>query len=140
MGIVPSVTTVSLTVPGDDAVEVDRLVRGLHAELRGLDADIAFAPATTPRPVGSKGVDPDTVTTVIVSLSGSRVLVELAGAVRDWIKRANDRTIVVRDGDRSLEITGTRLAEHPKVIEAFFAASPGKPNSPPSATAGSSEL
>ncbi|HEX4723566.1 MAG TPA: hypothetical protein VH333_13685 [Pseudonocardiaceae bacterium] len=136
-------TTVSLTVPGDDAAEVDRLARGLRAELRGLDADVAFAPAATPRPAGSKGVDPDTVTTIVVSLSGSRVLVELAGAVRDWIRRGNGRTIVVRDGDRSLELTGTLLAEHPKVIEAFFdqrVDRPVKPNSPPSATAGSSEL
>jgi hypothetical protein len=121
MGIVLSVTTVSLTVSDDDDATVDRLVRGLRTDLLGLDVDaVDFAPAAAPPPVGSKGVDPDTLTTIIVTLSGSRVLVQLAGAVRDWITRANGRKIVIRDGDRSLEITGTRLAEHPKVIEAFF--------------------
>jgi Effector Associated Constant Component 1 len=120
MRIVLSVTTVSLTVSDDDDADADRLVRGLRSELLGLDADVTFAPDAAPPPQGSKGVDPATLTTIVVTLSGSRVLVELAGAVRDWITRANGRKIVIRDGDRSLEITGSRLAEHPKVIEAFF--------------------
>jgi hypothetical protein len=121
MSIVLSVTTVSLTVSDDDDADADRLVRGLRTELLSLDvADITFAPAAAPPPAGSKGVDANTLTTIIVTLSGSRVLVELAGAVRDWITRANGRKIVIHDGDRSLEITGARLAEHPKVIEAFF--------------------
>jgi membrane-associated two-gene conflict system component 1 (EACC1) len=119
VGIVPPVTTVSLTVCGDDPSEVDRLARGLHGELRGLDADIGLAGPGEPPP-GSKGVDPDVVTTIIATLSGSRVLLELAGTLRDWVNRANGRKIVLRDGERSIEVTASTLADSSKAIEAFL--------------------
>lgn len=112
-------TSVFLTVSDDDPAEVDRLARGLHRELTALDADLTLTGPTRPPP-DAKGVDADTVTTIVATLSGSRVLVELAGAVRDWITRANGRKIVLRDGDRSLEVTNTTLADNSKAIEAFL--------------------
>lgn len=110
--------TVSLTVCDDDPATADRQTRGLLGEVRALDVDVTTTGA--PPPDGARGVDPDTLTTIVVTLSGSWVLVELASAVRDWITRADKRTIVIRGGDRSLEITGTTLAQRQTAIEAFL--------------------
>jgi hypothetical protein len=101
------VTTVSLTLHGDPD-EVDIQARQLRIELLALDVDRVDLAAQDEPPPLSKGVDPATFSTIIVAMSSSPVLVRLGRVLRDWVNRSIKRKIVVRDGDRSLEITGTR--------------------------------
>ncbi|MCP2165468.1 effector-associated constant component EACC1 [Goodfellowiella coeruleoviolacea] len=110
---------VSVTVLGEPG-EVDEQARQLRGELRALDvARVEFAPGGE-LPPGAKAVDPATVSTIIVALASSRVLVQLGKVLQDWVNRGRDRKIVVRDGDRSLEITGTTRADTQRAIDEFF--------------------
>ncbi|CCH34940.1 hypothetical protein ABZ816_20475 [Actinosynnema sp. NPDC047251] len=110
---------ISVTVEDDDPSRADEDVRLLLAELQGLQAEARFA-AGPPPPEGSKGVDPATVTTIVVALSSSRVLVQLGLALRDFVNRDRNRKLVVKDGKRSLEITGKVTPEQQKAVEDFF--------------------
>lgn len=108
--------SISLTVLDEDA---DRLARELRAELLALDVDRIDLVPDGEVPPGVKA-DAATITTIVVALSGSPVLVQLGRALRDWLNRVNGRKIVVRDGDRSLEIIGSTAEDNREVIEAFF--------------------
>jgi hypothetical protein len=120
-----------LTVVDDDPGEVDRLSRQLRTELLDLDIDSADLVEDPDVPEGAKS-NAGTVTTIVVSLAGSPVLVQLGMALRSWVTRSQHRKIVVRDGDRSLELTGTTAEDNQKVIERFFNSDDeGKPPSPP---------
>jgi hypothetical protein len=117
--MVAPVTTISVTVLGDDPGEVDRLSRQLRTEVLALDVDRAELVFDSEVPAGARA-DTGTVETIIVALSASPVLVQLGGLLRDWVNRANGRKIVVRDGDRSLEVTGGTTDDNRATIEAFF--------------------
>jgi hypothetical protein len=117
------VTTVSLTLRGDPE-DVDRQARQLRAELLDLDVDSAeFAPGGPP-PAASKGLDPATVTEIIVALSSSPVLIQLGRALRDWVKRGTERKIEIQVGEDRLTITGSSAEVDRAVIEAFFRREP----------------
>jgi hypothetical protein len=112
--------TISLTVEAADPAEVDQLTRQLRTELLALDLDdVDFADAPAP-PVGAKGLDPTTVSTVVVAVAGSPVLVQLGRVVQDFANRGRHRKIVARDGERSVEITGGDPADNQQIIETFF--------------------
>jgi Effector Associated Constant Component 1 len=117
--MVGRVTTISVTVVDDDPAEADRLSRELRTEILALDVDRAELVLDRAVPAGAKA-DAGTVETIVVALSASPVLVQLAGLLRDWVNRANHRKIVVRDGDRSLELTGGPVEDNRAAIEAFF--------------------
>lgn len=106
--------TISLAVVDDDPGDVDRLTRALRSELLALDLDSADL-ATGDVPPGAK-TDTGTVVSIVVALSGSPVAVQLGRVLRDWVNRNNNRKLVVRDGDRSIEVTGYDLDE----LEHFF--------------------
>ncbi|RSD07442.1 effector-associated constant component EACC1 [Amycolatopsis eburnea] len=112
--------TYSLEVRDDDPAVRDRLHRQLRQELLGLDVDEARFAVDHELPPGAKA-DPAGIAAIVVSLATSPVLLQLAGAVRDWAKRSAGRKIVIRDGDRSLEITGASADDNQRVIEEFFA-------------------
>ncbi len=113
--MVGPVTTISVTVVDNDAGAVDRLTRSLRTELLGLDVDEVELIHSGGVPEGAKA-DAATVTSLVVALAGSPVLVQLGRVLRDWVNRANGRKLVVRDGKRSIEITGYDL----KDVEDFF--------------------
>jgi hypothetical protein len=113
------VRTISLTVLDEDPGKADQLSRELRHELRGLDVDRADLVFDREVPAGAK-TDAGAIITIVVALTGSPVLVQLGRVLRDWVNRANGRKIVVREGDRSLEITGTTLEDNRKAIEDFF--------------------
>lgn len=108
-----------MTVLDEDPGKADQLSRELRHELRGLDVDRADLVFDREVPAGAK-TDAGAIITIVVALTGSPVLVQLGRVLRDWVNRANGRKIVVREGDRSLEITGTTLEDNRKAIEDFF--------------------
>lgn len=112
-------TTITVTVRDDDPEELDSQARLLRDELDGLDVDgLEFAPGA-PAPEDAKGVDPATLTTIIVTLSGSPVLIQLGRVLRDFVANRK-RRVVVRDGKRSLEINGPLDESAKQAIESFF--------------------
>ncbi len=112
-------TTISVTVVEADPETRDGDVRLLRAELDGLDVDeLAFAPGGVV-PEGAKGLDPETLTTIIVTLSGSPVLIQL-GRVLGQFVAARKRKVIVRDGDRTLEIQGPLDETAKQAIYSFF--------------------
>jgi hypothetical protein len=113
------VTTVSLTLHGDPE-DVDTQARQLRAELLDLDVDsVDFAPGGPP-PAASKGVDPATISEIIVALSSSPVLIQLGRLLRDWVARGTERKIEIEVGKKKLTITGSPADLDGAVIEAFF--------------------
>jgi hypothetical protein len=116
------VMIISLTVLDEDPGKADQLSRDLRHELRGLDVDRADLVFDRELPAGAK-TDAGAISTIVVALTSCPVLVQLGRVLRDWVNRANGRKIVVREGDRSLEITGTTLEDNRKSIDDFFGGS-----------------
>ena len=78
----PDVTVVSLTLLNEDPVRCEWELSELREELLTLDVDSAeFAPSDESSPEGAKGPDPDSVTTLVISLTGSPVLVRLGRVI-----------------------------------------------------------
>jgi hypothetical protein len=107
----------------DDQEGIDRLTGQLRQELLELDvADVRRETADSPVP-GAKG-DAVSVGTLVVSLADSVVLTALVTGVcqvlRAWVTRHRDRRVVLKDGDRSLELTGVSVEQHERAIEAFL--------------------
>lgn len=101
-----------------DADETDRRTRQLRQELLALDVDDITLPSTHHAPAGAKG-DPISIGTLVVSLANSAALVEICRVVRAWVTRDHGRRITLKDGDRTLEITGANTAQHQQIIDAF---------------------
>jgi hypothetical protein len=113
------VTTISVTLQDDDPEVLDTRIRLLREDVSGLDVDsVDFAPGP-PAPQDAKGVDPETLGTIIVAVSGSPVLVQLGRVLRAFVERGRQR-VVVREGDRRLEIQGPLDAAAKEAIESFF--------------------
>ncbi|WP_370969427.1 hypothetical protein [Amycolatopsis sp. cg9] len=113
-------TDVFLTVLDDDPAVADEQARQLRQELLGLDVDAVEFASTGAVPPGAKGVDAATVTSLVVTLSSSPVLIILGRTLRDWVNRANGRSLVIRKDGRSLEINGARGRRDLEIIEAFM--------------------
>lgn len=108
-----------MTVVDADPETRDSDVRLLREEIDGLDADgleFAQGPAA---PQDAKGMDPETLATVVVTLSGSPVLIQL-GRVLGQFVQARKRRVIVRDGDRTMEIQGPVDEAAKQAIESFF--------------------
>lgn len=122
--------TLLVHIDADDyAEEIDRMTGQLRRELLELDvADVRRETAGNPG-LGAKG-DAASVGTLVVSLADSVVLTALVTGVcqvlRAWVTRHRDRRVVLKDGDRSLELTGVSVEQHERAIEAFVKALDGQ--------------
>nr|WP_052479305.1 hypothetical protein [Kibdelosporangium sp. MJ126-NF4]CEL23504.1 hypothetical protein [Kibdelosporangium sp. MJ126-NF4]CTQ89118.1 hypothetical protein [Kibdelosporangium sp. MJ126-NF4] len=115
--------SISVTIHDQDPATAEKLARQLRAELLALDVDDARFDAGSHEHVpGSKGMDPETVTTIIVTLSGSPVLIQLARALRDFVNRDRDREVTIKRGKDSITIKGSPGERTEKVIEQFLEA------------------
>lgn len=124
-------TVFALTVHAEgDPEEADRLARRLRSELSALDLEEVDLVKDGAVPPLAKSVDPATVTTILVAAATSPVLVQLAGTLRDWVNRGRHRKIVVKTGNRSIEITGTSARDNRRAIEAFFREETEEPERP----------
>jgi hypothetical protein len=54
------------------------------------------------------------------ALASSPVLVQLGVLLRDWVTRDSRRKIKIKDGRRSVELTGGTAAENADVLRQFF--------------------
>jgi hypothetical protein len=111
--------SVEISLTGDDADETDRLTRRFRQELLDLDVDTVSLAGEDDAPPGAKG-DAVTTGTLIVTLANSAVLTSIFQLARTWVTRDRGRRIIIRDGERSVEVHGGSAAEHQQVIKAFL--------------------
>jgi hypothetical protein len=119
---------VSLQIRASDdteqsAEQIDQLTRQFRQEVLALDVDTVTVPTVDDAPAGAKG-DPVTIGTLVVTLASSRVLVSLCQLARTWVTRDHNRRITLKQGARTLEITGTNTAQHQQLIDAFLNETP----------------
>jgi hypothetical protein len=106
---------------GTGAEELDLLTTRLRAELLQLDVvDVRRGPGA-PAPAGARGLDADTLGTLLVSLATApAVLVAIVGTIRDWLGRGRARSVSIEmDGD-VLHVTGLSSADQDRLIEAWL--------------------
>jgi hypothetical protein len=117
-----TVTTVSVHVHADEEPDrFDRLTRLLRQELLGLDVEDVTLARNGQAPPGARG-DAISVGTLIVTLANSAGLAGVCQLMRTWVTRDQGRRIVLKNGKRSLEITGANTAQHQQIIDAFLSA------------------
>ncbi len=112
-----------LLVSIDDATasaqELDELVRGLRRDLLELPVtDVQPAPAGA-APPGSRGVDPSSVSDLIVLLNSSAaLLVSVVAAVRSWRRQTiPNGSVRLRLGEDEIEITGLSERTEAQLID-----------------------
>ncbi|GAA3842870.1 hypothetical protein GCM10022243_06670 [Saccharothrix violaceirubra] len=95
----------TIEVLGDDPAEVDAEARRLLAELEALDYDPEFAKGPPPPP-DTKGWDPVSVTTVVVTVTGPQAFLLLGRTLHAWASRDRHRRLRVDDGGEPVEVSG----------------------------------
>jgi hypothetical protein len=108
---------------GADDVRLDTLSRQLLAELRQLDVgDVRFAPADTPPPPGSRGLDSGTIGQIVVAMVGTQGLAGLISAVLGWLGRGHQAPRTIRlelEGD-VLELSAATSEDQDRLVAMFL--------------------
>ncbi len=113
-----------ITLKELDADEWDRDLhaRQLRAELLALEVDEARLVVGNADPHGAKGAAASTGQ-LVVSLANSAafgaVMTSLVQVLRAWIARGQGRQFTLKDGDRSIEVTGANADQQQRAVEAF---------------------
>ncbi|MFF3326228.1 hypothetical protein [Streptomyces sp. NPDC002889] len=108
--------------PELDAEALDRLARGLRAEISELEVESVRPAPTGAVPADAKAVDAVTLGAVVVALSASGgVFTALIDTLRDWLGRqsARHRISLTIDGD-TIELEHSTAAERQELIEAYI--------------------
>lgn len=107
---------------GDDVLRQERLTRDLRDELATLDGiDFAFGTSAVPSGGGRKGTV-ETVLMLIATIAalGRPAAQVLVTAIQEWCVRDSRRIVHLKDGNRSLEITGNPTEAQQRAIEEFL--------------------
>ena len=117
-----SVVLIEFAEADVDAEDHDLVAGLLRAELLALDVDDVRLVAVEGVPTGAKGAAA-TTGGLIVSLANSAalgaVLTSLVQVLRAWITRGQGRRVTLKDGERSLELTGASVDQQQQAVEAF---------------------
>ena len=108
--------------PDVDPYEVERLVRQLRAELKELDVESVVSATLENAPAGTKGVDPISLGTLLITLSAAGgVFTALIDTARDWLARhaAARHISVTIDGDTIVLEKGS-AQERRALIETYM--------------------
>ncbi len=109
---------VELTLVDGDAMEVDRLRRSLREELLGLEVD-RVATVAAAAPENAKGLGTE-LGSLVVTLANSAILLAVCQTIRAWVMHNKNRRVVIKDNDRTLELTAVSAAQHQEIIAAFL--------------------
>lgn len=93
----------------------------LRRELLDLNLDVVAAPAASPAPPGSRGVDLATVGALVVNLAESPLLAAVVAAVRSWLAGSSRRSIKLELGGDVLELTAVSSAEQRRLTDEWLA-------------------
>lgn len=105
-----------------DARDRDLFARQLREELLALEVDEVQLAAGTRVPRGAKGTAA-TSGDLLIGLANSAafgaVMTSLVQVLRAWIARGQGRQVTMKDGERSLELTGASVEAQKQALEAF---------------------
>jgi hypothetical protein len=106
--------------PDSDFEELALLCEGLRLELLELEVEAVDATGGGPAPLGAKTSAVDTVGTLVVALSNSAVVVALVGVLRAWVRRGAGRTVMLRLGENSIEVSQASAEQQAMLIESWL--------------------
>jgi hypothetical protein len=107
--------------------ELDWLTERLRRELLALDvADVRRGAEAAAAPDGARGLDIETIGTLLVSLvTAPEMLRAVVGTIRDWLGRSRARSVCLEiDGD-VLQMTGLSSEAQERLIESWLARQAG---------------
>ncbi|HEV7890348.1 MAG TPA: hypothetical protein VGP08_06900 [Pyrinomonadaceae bacterium] len=104
----------------DDARELARLTASLREELLRLEVESVYLAREGAAPAGAKAADPVSWGTVLVTLAASGgVLTTLVGAVQSWLMRGERRSVKLKIGEDTLEVTNLSSKEQSRLIKGW---------------------
>lgn len=128
-----AVLRLEVSEPDADDLRIDELARSLRRELLDAGSDAVTAESAGPAPEGSRGLDPVTVGTLLVSIASSALtLTQAVETVRGWLRGASkDCKVVVELEGKSVTLTGGTAREQRRLVNdtiaALHAATPPSP-------------
>jgi len=107
----PAALTVYVEVSENaaDDLRLAGLARSLLTELAGRDLAVNRATEAGPRGAES-GVNMPSAT-LVVTCSGSPVITQMFGVLRDWLRRREDRRITLRVNRSTFELSSTSATQ-----------------------------
>lgn len=111
--------SIEVSATGSDDQELDHLTRRLRTDLLALDVEDVTFPSEPPALDGAKGVGPD-LGTLVVTLGNSAVLLSVCQLIRTWVLHNKNRKVVIKDGDRSVELVASSRDQHERMIEGLL--------------------
>lgn len=106
--------------PRADAEALDAATLQLRRELLQLDVVEVRRPPGETVPDGARGAEATLLGALIVSASAG-ALPAVVGAVAAWMRRGRGRTVSLRIGGDSIEVTGASADTERELIDAFLA-------------------
>jgi hypothetical protein len=106
--------------PDGDDEEIAQATLQLRRELLDVDVDAAEAPGGEPPP-GSRGVDVAALGALVVNIADSQLLTAVVAAVRSWLAGSPRRSIKLKLGGDSLELTGVSSREQRRLTDEWLA-------------------
>jgi hypothetical protein len=101
--------------------EKAELTQKLREELLSLDVETVDLVGAGKMPLGAKGIDPVLWGQLLLSLAASGgVLTTLINILPDWLNRHNQRSVTLKIGDDTLEVTGISSEEQQELIDAWL--------------------
>jgi hypothetical protein len=105
---------------GADGLWLDGLASSLLTELAGRD--LAVSRATEAGPEGAKSGVGITLATLLVTCSGSPVIAQMLGILRDWLRRREDRRITLTADRSTIELSSASTTEEYIVVQQWLEA------------------
>jgi hypothetical protein len=123
----PERFTVAVTLfePDVSAERLDELTVEVRSELLSTGADsVSFAPGA-PAPADARSADPTAVGELVVVLGSSSALMQsVIGVLKAWRDRYRPRSVVIKVGNRCLELSDATEVEQERLVSAFIRSLP----------------
>ena len=111
---------VEISENGADDLRLDGLARSLLTELAGRD--LAVERATEAGPHMAKSGVSLTLATLVVTCSGSPVIAQMIGVLRDWLRRREGRRITLAVNRSTFELSSTSATQEYIVVREWLEA------------------
>lgn len=111
---------VEISENGADDLRLDGLAHSLLTELAGRD--LAVERAAEAGPHGAKARVSITLATLVVTCSGSPVIAQMLGVLRNWLRRREDRRITLTVNRSTFELSSTSASQEYIVVREWLEA------------------
>lgn len=123
--------------PGVADAELDDAARALRDELAATSVHHVALGAGVDAPAGSKGFGLAALGALVLQFVDAGGLGQVADVLTAWLQRDAHRTVKLTDGNRTIELTGVRAAEHRALLTDWLATSTATSTATSAATDGS---